>query len=152
MFSRHNARLGLTVSPEDSRILGLYKFHTDANGYARVKLNGKSVYLQVLIIGNTTLDIDHANGNKLDNSRDNLRLATRAQNQYNRDKNSNNTSGYKGVTSSPDGCKWVARIRTDGIRKNLGTYDSKEQAALVYDIAAKKYQGEFAKFNFDLTV
>jgi len=144
--------LGITVSTEDKRLLGLHKFQVDANGYARTKMNGKHVYLQVLIIGETELDIDHKNRNKLDNTRDNLRCATRTQNQYNRPKNKNNTSGYKGVTRSQCGRKWLARIRIDGVRINLGTFESKEQAALEYDIAAKKYQGDFAQLNFDLTV
>jgi hypothetical protein len=58
-----------------------------------------------------------------------------------------NTSGYKGV--SQKGSSWTSTIRVNGVSKHLGLYPSKEQAARIYDDAAKRYHGEFAVLNFN---
>lgn len=89
-------------------------------------------------------DSDHINQNKLDNRRCNLRTATRSQNLCNKGKQSNNTSGFKGVCWVKRDKKWLAQIRINGKRKHLGYFDSKKQAARAYSKAAKKYHGEFA--------
>jgi hypothetical protein len=60
----------------------------------------------------------------------------------------NNKSGYKGISRSSTTNKWVAGIRFNGKRKHLGTFGSAEEAARVYDKAAKLLHGEFACLNF----
>ena len=95
-------------------------------------------------------EVDHINGNRLDNRKINLRLATRRQNCMNRPKQKNNTSGYKGVFWQPQLNRWWARIKIDGEYLSLKTYKTKEEAAVAYDKAAFKNYGEFAHLNFPM--
>jgi len=90
-------------------------------------------------------EIDHINGDKLDNRRENLRSATRSQNMMNSGKPKNNTSGHKGVSWHRN--KWEARIIINGKKKHLGCFEDKEEAAKAYKEAAEKYFGEFATNN-----
>jgi hypothetical protein len=92
--------------------------------------------------------IDHINGNGLDNRRDNLRLATVAQNAWN-SKKRNPRSGYKGVCFDKDKKLWRAAIVCNRKRFHLGYFKNKIAAAHAYDRAAKKYHGDFASLNFD---
>lgn len=85
--------------------------------------------------------IDHINGIKSDNRIANLRLATVAENNRNRGRQSNNTSGFKGVIFHKG--KWNARVQHMGKRHCLGAYDSREEASAVYEAAAKQMFGEF---------
>lgn len=92
-------------------------------------------------------EIDHIDGDGLNNRRSNLRLATRSQNFQNSRIRSTNTSGYKGVHWDKHAHKWRARIVLDGYNKNLGLFDNREEAAAMYDVAAIEYFGEFARLN-----
>jgi len=89
---------------------------------------------------------DHIDGNSFDNRRINLRPATSSQNSQNRSKQTNNTSGYKGVMKS--GKKWMARIGVDRKYFVLGYFKNIINAAIAYDQAALKHHGEFARLNF----
>lgn len=108
--------------------------------------------------------VDHINGDKLDNRRSNLRLATRNDNEANKrkrrshkkkDGTTDTSSKYKGVTKIKDGRKkfWRAIISTNannmGKTKqvNLGTYYSERAAAEAYNKAALEMYGEFALIN-----
>lgn len=95
------------------------------------------------------LVVDHINGNPLDNRRCNLRLATQLQNTHNRNKSTNNTSGYKGVWKRCDGRakKWTAEIKVAGVKHFLGGFFTPEEAAKAYNIAALKFHKEFAQLN-----
>jgi len=88
--------------------------------------------------------VDHKDGNGLNNTRDNLRLATMAQNCANSRKPSTNTSGLKGVCWQKQAGKWQAQIKVSGKNKYLGLFTSKEAAYAAYCDAAEKYHGEFA--------
>lgn len=90
---------------------------------------------------------DHINNNGLDNRRENLRICSRSQNQANRNKQYNNTSGYKGVSWHKWKRKWQALIGINNKWKHLGYYLTKQQAALAYNNAALEYFGEFARLN-----
>lgn len=91
--------------------------------------------------------VDHIDGDGLNNTRANLRFATRSQNGANAAPSSRNTSGYKGVYFSNGHGKWAAAIRVEGARTYLGFYDTKEEAALAYNAAAIKAHGDFAYLN-----
>lgn len=88
--------------------------------------------------------IDHIDGNKLNNKWANLRTATPSQNIANQ--THRNPSGFKGVTRMPNG-KWVARIRRKGRFTHLGTFNTILDAASAYRVAAREEYGEYARFE-----
>lgn len=114
------------------------------------KLSGsreKDAFLHRVLLGLAPGDrrkVDHKNGNGLDNRRSNLRLATNSQNCANRGKQSNNTSGYKGVFWSNRDKLYEVKI----CRTYVGGFKDPISAAKAYDAAAIARYGEFAKTNF----
>jgi hypothetical protein len=92
--------------------------------------------------------VDHKNCNGLDNRRENLRIATRAQNACNSRKRKNTSSRFMGVYFHKRGNKWGARLQHHGKDIWIGYFRSEVDAAHAYDKVAKKYHGEFARLNF----
>lgn len=90
-------------------------------------------------------DVDHIDGNGLNNRRDNLRVATRAGNKRNSRRPSNNTSGYKGVSWRKRESLWTASICCNGKQMHLGYFSSAEDAHDAYAKAATFYFGAFAR-------
>ena len=93
------------------------------------------------------LEVDHINGDKLDNRKSNLRIVTGQQNKMNRLAYKNNKLGLKGVCK--DGKKYKATIKKNGIKKHIGLFNTPEEAARAYDKEAKKAFGEYARPNFE---
>lgn len=97
------------------------------------------------------LEVDHIDGDGLNNTRSNLRLATRSQNLHNGKRLKNNTSGYKGVhwvKYTLHAGKWRSRIYVGGRAIHLGVFADREEAAKAYDKAALEMCGEYARTNF----
>lgn len=92
-------------------------------------------------------EMDHRDGNKLNNRWDNLRLANSSQNQCNRRKSKSNTSGFKGVYWNKRHRKWRAKIGVFGKQKYLGFFKTPEAAFEAYKSAALELHGEFARFE-----
>lgn len=92
-------------------------------------------------------EVDHIDGDKLNNKRGNLRACTTAENQRNRPAPRHNTSGYKGVYWDVSKSKWRAQIKVGGKNAHIRYSANKEEAALIYNEAALKYHGEFAYQN-----
>lgn len=92
-------------------------------------------------------DVDHINGNTLDNRRVNLRYATRSQNNANRHARSKGSSSYKGVCWRPIPRRWKAYIKKDGQQIHLGYFSTQEDAARAYNKAALRLFGEYARLN-----
>lgn len=94
------------------------------------------------------LEIDHIDGDRTNYKRDNLRIATHAQNIANSSAiRGNNSSGFKGVSWEKRQRKWYACITSEQKQYNLGYYETKEAAALAYNEAALRIFGEFARLN-----
>ena len=116
----------------------------------KVKLRSKSevkvltVYMHRQIMGvcGVKNQVDHRNGNTLDNRKENLRAATNSQNQQNRQKAAGCSSRFKGVSAYRH--KWRAYIQLNGRRTHLGYFGTEEEAAETYARTALKVFGEFA--------
>lgn len=98
------------------------------------------------------MEVDHIDGDGLNNQIGNLRIVTKAQNRANSSRNLNNTSGFKGVSWYKRSQKWRAVILINGKYVHIGLFDSAEDAARAYDETARKYHGEFARLNFNLDI
>ena len=110
---------------------------------------GKTIYMHNEIMQpQAGLIIDHKDHNGLNNSRVNLRLATRSQNSCNRKKRAGCSSKYIGVSMDKKTGKWQAAIMIEGTRIFLGNFDNEIAAAMAYDKAAILYHKEFASLNF----
>jgi hypothetical protein len=106
----------------------------------------RTLYLHREILqASTGTEVDHRNGDTLDCRRENLRLATHAQNARNTKTPVSNTTGFKGVRRIKT--KWTAYIKIDGKQRHLGCFTSKREAARAYDAAAQQAWGEFARPN-----
>lgn len=142
------------VDEEDYEWLSQFKWCVNSDGYAvKASQNGfKRIAVRMhreILQAPKNFDIDHVNCNRLDNRRSNLRLATKSQNQSNRGAQKNSVSGYKGVSWNKQCKKWKAQIANNSKDKYLGLFNTSEEAAKAYDIAARELHGEFAKTNFE---
>lgn len=81
------------------------------------------------------MQIDHINRNKQDNRIENLRLATVVQNSWNVE--------CKGYNYDKRSGKYLARIRIDGKRKNLGLFETAEEASEAYQKAKQTRDRSF---------
>lgn len=118
--------------------------------YARRNIileNGKrgGIYMHKQIVGNDCEEVDHKDGNSMNNQRANLRPCLMCKNRQNMSLSRRNTSGFKGVTKFRE--KWRARIVVDKEEKRLGVFNSAIEAAIAYNDAALKYHGEFSNLN-----
>jgi hypothetical protein len=114
--------------------------------YAFARIDYKLVPMHRVILGMPDSDcVDHIDADTLNNRRANIRPATKGQNSMNRPVQSNNPSGFKGVTFDKERQKWRAYIKRDGIRKALGRFDTAEQAHAAYAAACEIYHGEFGR-------
>jgi hypothetical protein len=105
-----------------------------------------------LVRPDITGEIDHADRDGLNNTSENLRPATRAQQNANTRPSRNSTSAYKGVCWNKQKSRWQVEIRASGRRHSLGLYDDDTEAAMVYDYCARQAFGEFAYLNFPYSV
>ena len=130
------------VSQEDWEELGKYKWFKNMQGYCSTKKTStgqRLMHRMVVVLQNQTLHrlilIDHINGDKLDNRRENLRTATAAQNAANKSKAKGNLSSqYIGVSFNRKKGKYVAKLQLNGKNFNLGNYNTEKQAALARDL------------------
>jgi len=135
------------VDNEDYSFLNQYKWYYK-NGYAARHNPDKSpkhilMHKQIL---NQSNFIDHINGNKLDNRKSNLRVATKSQNAANSRKRKG-SSKFKGVYWDKSKNKWKAAIGFKNKRITIGRFSSELEAAKAYNKAAIEYFGEFARLN-----
>ncbi len=140
---------------------GKVTFLIDDSDYERVKkhkwkfydryietiIDGKTIRLsRFLLKAQSDTFVDHKNGNKLDNTRKNLRFCTRFQNQQNRKLNINNSCGYKGIQLMKNG-KYRVRVQTNGVRVHLGMFSNLKDAINKRKSYAKEKHGEFYRFK-----
>jgi hypothetical protein len=95
--------------------------------------------------------IDHKDGDGLNNQKSNLRLCNRFQNGQNR-KVQKHSSPYKGVTWFEPAKSFQVKIQINGTRKFLGYVKDPTEGAKIYDAAAIRYFGSFARTNQHIEV
>lgn len=136
----------IQVSEQDAGLLLAHNWWINSNGYAAAYIAGKTVLMHRLILGASPSEqVDHANGDRLDNRRANLRIATHAENMRNSKLRSHNKLGVKGVCW--DGRSFRARIRVDGRQRWLGRFKTVEAAHAAYNAAAIEHFGAFARIQ-----
>ena len=118
------------------------------NGRCVITLDGKHTYAHRLIFmlhhGWTPDEIDHIDQDPANNRIENLRAATRAQNQSNSRRRKDNSSGIKNVCWYAPTKKWTAQAYVNGRRKRLGYFEDKFAAAAAVAKAQRAQYGEFA--------
>lgn len=147
---KHSGKDVALISDEDKE-LAEFNWSTSKVGYARRGVPKNShVYLHHMVMEKMTgtkdwggLEIDHINRNRLDNRRENLRLATRSQQRMNRPLNKLNNTGVAGVSLQKNG-KYRVRIMLDRKEITLGTFDDFDTAVQVRKAKEKELFGEFA--------
>lgn len=133
-----------------------YRINVASTGYARLlKSTGKKhpsgayiydeIYLHRYIMKpRKGYQVDHINGNRLDNRKENLRICVNGSNSRNKGQFS---GAYKGVHFASKQNKWVAQITKNYKMHHLGTFVSPEDAAIAYNKAAKRLHGKYAFIN-----
>lgn len=147
-----NADKFILVSDEDFVWVNSYKWYLDTKGYAvrYESHNGKThhflLHRQILGLkkGDGILG-DHINLNRLDNSRENLRICNHSENSRNTP-SQGGKSKFKGVYFRRG--MWNASIKCGQVKYNLGDFYYEEDAALIYDKKARELFGDFAYLNF----
>ncbi len=150
IYDQTSGIIAWRISPRASVRSGTVAGRITTRGYRQITIDRRSYSAHRLawfyVNGEWPVDeLDHINGNKLDNRIDNLRPATRAQNIVTEGVRKNNTSGFKGITWEPQNRLWRARIGNGERRVNLGRFKRIEDAYAAYCVAAKAMHGEFAR-------
>ena len=142
------------VSPEDYRVLSAMRWSAIKRGprktmlYVQATRRWGAVSMHRFIMSPPPgMQVDHANGDTLDNRRENLRICTACENARNHKVNVDSKSGYRGVAPTTWPGRWRAVIHINGKQKALGCYGTPEEAALAFNRAAIQHHGEFARLN-----
>jgi len=141
------------VDDDNFESLSKYKWYLSRLGYAigGEKSDGKKAFVKmhrfIMNIDDPKIKIDHIDGNKLNNQKSNLRIATPAQNMHNSKKRDNTKNKYKGVNYLPKWNLWQSRCRINGYDIFLGNYKSEIAAAYAYNKKALELS-EFSRINY----
>lgn len=150
------------VDDEDFEHLNQFKWHyaydklKGKSGYAKrrgPKINGRLTWIwmhkYIISVGEGD-QVDHVDGCRLNNQKNNLRKCTSQQNNFNQKLSRRNTSGFKGVQWNKHAGKFVSRLRINRVDVHLGMFENPIEAAVAYDQAAVIHFGEFAKTNREM--
>ena len=130
------------IDSEDYTKISQFKWYLDGRGYIVSSGRRHKLHRLILDVHDCLIQVDHINGNKLDNRKDNLRLVSNQQNQMNIHKKKGTSSKYFGVCL--DGRikltnRWIASIKVDYKNIFLGRFNTEIEAALAYNNASEKY-------------
>lgn len=134
------------VSDEDFGVINGSSLHLDNKGYVKIH-HGRnwSKLHRVLTNCPDNLEVDHINGDKLDNRRENLRICTRSENARNKGLTKNNKSGVAGVSWDEARNKWMASIKLNKKSYNLGRFDKIEDAIRIRKDSEQKMFGVYRR-------
>lgn len=157
LCGKHGVGKTAIVDEADYVLLKYFRWHLFGGyvGHSRRDENGKSIVLfmhRIIINAPDGLEVDHINGNPFDNRRENLRLATRSQNCMNQKPKTRELPKGVSIWRRGGSAHFVAQIKINGKRIFLGRFADQRDAAQAYNVAAKKYFGEFARSNLTIIV
>ena len=140
-------RISVTSNAKKGAIAGCFS----KDGYGRVNVDGRQYLIHRIIFmlchGECPEELDHIDGNRSNNRIENLRAASRGENQYNTSRQKNSTTGYKGVTLHKKSGMFHAKIRASGVHKYIGSYGTAEEAYAAYCAVAKELHGKFFRLE-----
>lgn len=106
------------------------------------------IQLHRLVMGvlnkDKNIKIDHIDRNPLNNRKNNLRTCTQLKNSQNKNKQTNNISGFIGVCYTNRNNRWRAFITVNKKQIHIGYFKNKEDAIIARLKAEKEYFGEYA--------
>lgn len=127
------------IDDEDYEKVAKNKWSFHYNGYA-VRGKPQISMHRFVLDAPRGMEVDHINGNKLDNRKSNLRFATRKQNSF-------NIRHEDGISWRPNREAWIVRMKTlDGRRVYVGYFKDKEEALEARRMASLRYHGEFSPY------
>ena len=137
------------IDDEDFESISKFTWNAKANYNTFYAATGKkTTYMHRLLCPRLNgMVVDHINGDGLDNRKENLRCASPTINRLNSRISKHNTSGYVGVSLEKRTGRWTSSVRLFGQNIHLGTFSTKEEAALVHDLALIE-RGYFDGLNF----
>lgn len=139
------------ITTSANAIAGELAGYPDGKGYLCVSVKKRLYRFHRIVFlhvhGWLPEQLDHIDGDKLNNRVENLRPCTCSRNAGNAKLMRHNTSGYRGVSQNAKSGKWVAQIKIFGQQTYLGRFDTPEEAARVYNTAAIEHFAEFARLN-----
>lgn len=135
------------IDDDDLEKVSFCSWNFDRYARANVWLKGEKKYKVMYmhrIIANAPqgMDVDHINGDKLDNRKENLRVCTRSENLHNLKGKSRSKSGLRGAyreLNRGDGCRWFSQMSVKGKMHHLGRFDTAKEAHEAYLKAHKEY-------------
>lgn len=136
------------IDAEDAERVGQWNWYYGTKYVHRTDRSSgkqKTVKLHRYLMGEPDCLVDHKNGNRLDNRKSELRLATKTQNGANSKMPTRNKSGFKGAHWHKVTNKWRAQIRHNCKSIHLGLFETPEQAHAAYVSASQKYHGAFGR-------
>lgn len=119
----------------NTRLFRPFEFTGASHGYIVIRLDNKLQLMHRLawIYSHGEIpdgaEIDHANGNKLDNRMINLRLSTHSENNQNKPITTRNTSGFKGVHYNKNNNSWSAEVKSGDIRIREHGFNTAQDAS-----------------------
>lgn len=161
LHSRKHPNLYALIDEEDAELVNQYRWFLNASHcvertiyYAVAhgpRRNGPRDFFamhRIIVGAPPTVEVDHINGDGLDNRRSNLRQCTSSQNKWNFTKRDGTSSRFRGVTWNRVTRKWRAQLQVKGKQITIGDFQDEEAAAAAYDGMARKHFGEFGTYNF----
>jgi hypothetical protein len=134
------------IDPVDAERVLAFSWNLSSTGYAH-RSGGRGSMHRFILDAPPGWEVDHVNGDTLDNRRSNLRLATHSENMRNSRLSSRNTSGFRGIYRQSDTYRWVARVRVRGATHHIGSFATREEAAAARDRLAQELHGKFVRLN-----
>jgi hypothetical protein len=140
---RNNEIIGKTkIDIDDIDVCKDYKWFINGDGYAYANdKKGSTISLSRYLYKDIdkSMEIDHIDNDRLNNCKNNLRMATRSQNNYNKKST--------GITWNKKAKKWYAQIGFNCKKLHIGSFDNPDEAYNAYCIKAGELFGEFANIK-----